>query len=632
MQQVLHEGNSKALEVMAEAWRSASEEKDSRVLELQLENARLLKRLSRFGTLEANVEENKERECSTLLEKPHDAPDVGTGSKVLRWQKSPRSSKFAARRSVSCSLPSIDCDMSMSSPTSRPCSDPCYDPPSVMETVPLPGSVGENQDSPDSLSWNISRNTVRLRRSVTNGRSQESDHTTHDEDIEAKKKSLAKKMFRDRDLSWSLFPDKTEMKQAMEDALLATRARKVDLYHNTGLAQSIVTSSWLEGVTNVVIMCNAVWIGFDVDLNPEPLLVNAHFMFQIMENIFCVYYLAEWLLRLCALKDKKHIVMDPGLMFDTILVVLTIIEVWVITFVMVVASSSGTPVWLGDSQVLRMLRLVRLQRAARIVRLLRVVPELVIMVRGMVAALRSVAMTLLLLGIIIYIFAICFRSLTDGTELGESLFRNIPQTWVSLLLNGAIPDHGPFVFEMADHNVGLAAISLFFVFVASLTVLNLLVGVLVEVVGIVSAAEKEAIAANFVKESLTSILLSRDVDFNGDHKISLQEFEALLLQPEVVRCVRQLDIDVTGLLELSDMLFQGGKELTFPELFSWLLQLRGGNTCTVRDMVDMRKFMLQELVFVESGITARLDHYLGGKNEPQDDGDKLAPSRSAWNE
>ena len=58
-----------------------------------------------------------------------------------------------------------------------------------------------------------------------------------------------------------------------------------------------------------------------------------------------------------------------------------------------VQSTNGGP----DTSVLRVARLMRLCRMARMARWVRVMPELMILIEGMLAAVRSVFFTLLLL-------------------------------------------------------------------------------------------------------------------------------------------------------------------------------------------------------------------------------------------
>ena len=69
----------------------------------------------------------------------------------------------------------------------------------------------------------------------------------------------------------------------------------------------------------------------------------------------------------------------------------------------------------------------------------------------------------------------------------------------TLLLRGTLPDMADLVEDVGRVNIIYAAFMLFFILLASLTVLNMLVGVLCEVVSVVSAVEKESMTVQFVK-------------------------------------------------------------------------------------------------------------------------------------
>merc|ERR1712151_393897 len=103
----------------------------------------------------------------------------------------------------------------------------------------------------------------------------------------------------------------------------------------------------------------------------------------------------------------------------------------------------------GNSSLLRMVRLLRLTRMARMARLLRAMPELMILVKAIFVAFRSVFFTLLLLSVMIYVFAIAFVQLSDGTVVEEKYFPGVIQAMTNLLLWGNMPDHAYFIKEVS---------------------------------------------------------------------------------------------------------------------------------------------------------------------------------------
>merc|ERR1719199_1858592 len=99
-----------------------------------------------------------------------------------------------------------------------------------------------------------------------------------------------------------------------------------------------------------------------------------------------------------------------------------VLETWIFTGIILLLGGSGSGGSGGNAGIMRLARLLRLSRMARMGKLLRVMPELMIMIKGMKAATRSVFFTLLLLIIIMYVFAIAFVQLADGTEVGSIHF------------------------------------------------------------------------------------------------------------------------------------------------------------------------------------------------------------------
>merc|ERR550532_246235 len=99
----------------------------------------------------------------------------------------------------------------------------------------------------------------------------------------------------------------------------------------------------------------------------------------------------------------------------------------------------------------------------------------------------------------------------------------------------------------------------------------------------------------FVKKKLVEMLEDTGIDANGNMHISKAESEALLLNPKAARMVQEVGVDVVGLVDFSDFIFQGGKDLSFAEFMELVLELRSTNTATVKDIVDLRKFMASEI-------------------------------------
>jgi len=232
-------------------------------------------------------------------------------------------------------------------------------------------------------------------------------------------------------------------------------------------------------------------------------------------------------------------------------------------------------------------------------RLLRAMPELMILIKGIVAATRSVLFTLLLLVLLLYVFGIAFTQLMIDTEVGEEMFGTVPASMFSLLVCGTLQDGiGDPLAELGRVHFFYGGLYLLFVLLATVTVMNMLIGVLCEVVSNVASVEREALAVNFVRVKLSTVLEAMDEDGSGT--ISESEFMNVLDSKELVTALHEVGVDVEGLTDIAPFLFAddedgGTRELLFCEFMARILELRGGNLCTVKDMIEFHKFVKERM-------------------------------------
>merc|ERR1719436_486933 len=102
---------------------------------------------------------------------------------------------------------------------------------------------------------------------------------------------------------------------------------------------------------------------------------------------------------------------------------------------------------------------------ARVAKLVRLMPELMILFKGMMVATQTVFYTLCLLMLFIYIFAITFMQLTKGTSLEQAYFSSMLITMKNLLLNGILPDQATFVEALSEEHIMFAILMLVFILI-----------------------------------------------------------------------------------------------------------------------------------------------------------------------
>ena len=280
-----------------------------------------------------------------------------------------------------------------------------------------------------------------------------------------------------------------------------------DQLKTEGCLPKIAKSSLLERATMTVIFLNAVWLSIDLEFNQEAdIIVEAPPLFFVVENLFCTYFTAELLIRYLVYTRTWYAIKDPWFVFDLLLVSLMIFETWIMALVYVISGGGGGGI-AGGTSVLRVARVLRVLRTARMARLVRFMPELMILIKGMMVACRSVFFTLILLLLITYVFAVAFMQFSrDTPDLRELFFSSMPTTVENLILHCIFPDQAYFYSEVAADSGIMAFLVVMFIFLGTLTVMNMLLGVLVEAIKTVSEIEREQMDVDFAKKALWELI------------------------------------------------------------------------------------------------------------------------------
>jgi len=400
----------------------------------------------------------------------------------------------------------------------------------------------------------------------------------------------------------AVFADATEMKEQVRKAMARPQQDITNFFHTRGWSQAVARHVCFEYLTLVVIFVNACWIAVDCELNVASGVADSDTVFIVADNFFCTYFFGELCIRFFAFKVKRNVFKDPWFAFDLALVLLMVLETWLLPFTFLCLGGASNGLALGDTTLLRTMRLLRITRMARMAKLLRAVPEVIIVIKGIGVALRSVMYTWVLMVAVIYVFAIGFRQISLNTPLGKKHFDGVAEAMYTLLLRGTLPDLADFMTEVGQESIGLAIVLMIFILLVSLTVMNMLIGVLVDVVSVVSKVENYELQVAFVKQKLLGMMESSGLDEDYDHSISRQEFESILVKPEAAKILADLGVDPVGLVDFTDFIFKESECLDFPRFMEVILQLRGSNTATVRDIVDMRKWVAEEFRSLERSV------------------------------
>jgi len=244
-------------------------------------------------------------------------------------------------------------------------------------------------------------------------------------------------------------------------------------------------------------------------------------------------------------------------------------------------------------------------RLTRIGKLMSYIPELMILVKGMVEGMRSVSLTMLLLFIIIYVVAVALTQVSRDSDLGDAYFKTVPAAMYTLLIFGMVPDIGDVMDDLKQEWY-LAIIFVVFVFFSTFTILNMLIGILCEVVSDVKSTEKEIMDIQWLKSTIKRVMIE-EIDADHDGLVSKLEFLSILEKPVALSALVKLGFDVVALVDFADILFpeegesndpdhpNKNQDLTFDEFISVLLQSRSTMPATQKDLRELQKSIVQKL-------------------------------------
>jgi len=400
--------------------------------------------------------------------------------------------------------------------------------------------------------------------------------------------------------------DPEYMKAKVRETLSKPKYHVAQLYCETGIWRDIATSDWLSMMTLGVIVANAVWLAVDADYNNAAMLNDADIGFQVVENMFCIFFSFEWFVRFMAFRRKTLCFQDGWFAFDTCMLAVMVVETWITPVVIALSPGANAGSLSGGEGIVRIARLLRLNKLARMAKVMHAFPEIMILFKAIAVATRSVFFTLVLEIFVFYVFAILFRQTTKNTILEERYFGSILESMNGLLFASIFPDQQPQMTDFLSVHPVLGLLFIAFLVIASATILNMLVGVLVHMVTLVADVEKESTDMTLIKGILVQIL-PEAAEVDASWRMNEQEFRMMLHQEHVVRTlVEDVNVDVLGLIDMTDVIFQDKGTLDFPALFDIVLQLRNQNPAKVLDIMNMRRFLLKDMSTQEDRIVERL--------------------------
>lgn len=190
----------------------------------------------------------------------------------------------------------------------------------------------------------------------------------------------------------------------------------------------------------------------------------------------------------------------------------------------------------------------------------------------------------ILWAIITYAFAIILRQLTDGSSIGLSFFASVPESVNTLLLPAVFGANAEVINAISGENPGLWPIMVLFMAIVSVTIMYMLLGVLVDVIGAVASSEKQKIEMTYIVGQLREELEKLSI-VPEDMALNQVEFQKLVLEPGIVRVMHETGVNVEVLAEMLDLVWEDAfkKDIGFKDLVNMVLGMRGSNPATVKD-------------------------------------------------
>lgn len=419
----------------------------------------------------------------------------------------------------------------------------------------------------------------------------------------------------------NLFGAVNALKKAPEEPEEDADERERRKFNADTVCGRIARSKYFEWITLSVIVFNALYLGYDCDYNarwgkPEELYASSLYGFMVFDNLFCIYFTAEVVIRFIGYVDKMTGLSDKPFLFDCFLVFFMILETWVLAVL-------GPIDALKQVSILRLLRLTRLFRMAK---LMRYFPELQLIVKGMAAAVRSVGCAAILLVLVLYVFAIIFTNEyhqgskpdddEDILEI-EQLFGSLGKSMRHLLIMGTIMDDITACTNAirTTGNFGMLMVFFVCVLVSAFTLFNMLLGILCEVVEATEQGEKQ----KEEEEKLDALLMKffKTMDLDGNGQISRNEFMKMSQSPEIMDSLSKLEIKQREFSKYAELLFtpkgppkfdEEGFEilptLSYTDAVNMIMRLRPGQNVNACDFEYFKQSVLNNNKTIDGYLTS----------------------------
>ena len=236
----------------------------------------------------------------------------------------------------------------------------------------------------------------------------------------------------------------------------------------------IESSKLFQGAVIAIIILSALTIGANTYTLP-PLFSDT---LALLDNAITVFFLVEILFRLGVHPDKKRFLLDGWNLFDTLVVI-------------------GSLIPMDNAEVVL---LGRLLRVFRVLRLVSVVPELRFLINSLIKAIPRMGYIALLMFIIFYIYAAMGSMFFSSVD--ETLWGDVAISMLTLFRVSTFEDWTDVMYATMESYPLSWLYYLSFIFLTAFVFLNMMIGAILEVMSEEQNA-KQAEQAHDEREKMT---------------------------------------------------------------------------------------------------------------------------------
>mmetsp|Transcript_85144 Transcript_85144/g.249336 ORF Transcript_85144/g.249336 Transcript_85144/m.249336 type:complete len:583 (+) Transcript_85144:34-1782(+) len=343
---------------------------------------------------------------------------------------------------------------------------------------------------------------------------------------------------------------------------------------------TLVNSHWFELAMSILIMSNALYCGLEVEYAAQTRSTELPATFSWISLVYTIFFTLELLLRLFVERASFFYKTNwRWNYFDLFIVGIALFE-------LMMQTGGEASRQVPSIRVIRMARVIRVLRIARIMRHFR---SLRILIYSVLNTLRSLVWTMLLLGLILYVFGILFTQaamqhiLMEEREIPhlEASYGSVGRSVFTLFtaISGGVSWQEIVEPLFALHGVWVAFYLLYFAFVY-FAVLNVVTGVFCQT-AIESANHDQDMATQAqmsAKQQYISKLkqLFQQVDLNNSGEITLSEFEDSMKDEKLLAYFASIDITIDEAFSLFKLLdHDNTHSLNIDAFVTGCLKLRG---------------------------------------------------------